>query len=109
MSSKRQKICTKCAKPGHFAKVCRSEIVNCLQKINDDQPSADDDQFQNLELNDPVVIADFTSQNGWEDLQKDNFFILAIAEAFKVKTSAKITDGALNGHIVKLKTKADDI
>ena len=93
----------------HFAKVCRSESVNYLQNKNDDQPSADDDQFQILDLNYPVPFADFTSENGWEELQRDNFFILAIAEAFKIKTSAKITDGALHEHIVKLKTKADDI
>ena len=109
MSSKRRKIWAKCGKRRHFAKVCRSESVNYLQNKNDDQPSADDDQFQILDLNYPVLFADFTSENGWEELQRDNFSVLVIAEAFKIKTSAKITDGALHGHIVKLKTKADDI
>ena len=32
--------------------------------------------------------------------------MLAIAEAFEIKTSAKITDENLNGHIVKLKTNS---
>ena len=86
-----------------------SERVNFLQNNNDDQPSVDDDQPQNTEHNDPVAFAEFTSKIGWEELQRDNFSMLATAEAFDIKRAAKVTDEDLNGHIVKLKTKTDNI
>ena len=35
--------------------------------------------------------------------------MMAIAKAFEVKTSAKITDEDLNGHIIKLKTKSKSV
>ena len=81
--------------------------MNFLQNNNDDQPSVDDDQPQNTEDNDPVAFAEFTSKIGWEEIQRANLSMLAIAEAFEIKRAAKVTDEDLNGHIVKLKTKTD--
>ena len=82
-----------------------TKSVQNVQKLNDDQPSAEEDQTQNIAHNDPVAFADFTSQNGWEEFRREKFSIMAIAEAFEVKTSAQINDEDLNGHIVKLKAK----
>ena len=45
---------------------------------NADNESRDENesQHQDNEDNDPVAFADFTSQNGWEELQRDNYSIL---------------------------------
>ena len=63
----RDKVCTKCPKRAHFAKVCRSNHVNFLQN-NADNESRDkkESHHQRNEVNDPVAFADFTSQYSWE-------------------------------------------
>ena len=45
---------------------------------NADNESRDENesQHQDNEDNDPVAFADFMSQNGWEELQRDNYSIL---------------------------------
>ena len=60
----KEKTSAKCAKRGHFAKACRSKNVNFLQNNNDDPHIKEDDKNQNIEENDPVAFAEFTSQNG---------------------------------------------
>ena len=85
------------------------ENVNFLQNNNYDQPSAEDDQPRNIEGIDPVAFADFISRNGWEELRRDKFFKLAIAQAFEIKKSAKVFEEDLKGRIVNLKTNAEII
>ena len=97
------KVCTKCAKRGPFAKVCRSDHVNFLQTNADNESRIENEsQHHKNEDNDPVAFADFTSQNGWEELQRDNYSMLSISDAFEIKQTVKISEEGLNGHIVKL-------
>ena len=87
-------------KGGQFSKACCSANVNFLQNNNKDQPTEEDDQLQCRKNNHPVAFAEFTSQNGCEELQRDNFSVMEISESLDVKKSAKITDEDLNEHMV---------
>ena len=50
----KDKICSKCAKSGHFAKLCRSTHVNYLEDRQEDQP--EELETENLETeNDPLA------------------------------------------------------
>ena len=61
----RDKICSNCAKRGHFAKVCRSTNVNYLGNRQDEQQ--EEIETESLETeNDPVAFAELTSNNGWD-------------------------------------------
>ena len=44
-------------------------------------------------------------KNGWNDYQIYKFLVMTIAEAFENKSTAKLSEDDLNGHIVKLKKK----
>ena len=58
----KNKICSKCAKWGHFAKLCRSVNVNYLgDRNNEDEQKENDSESQVTEL-DPVAFADFPSK-----------------------------------------------
>ena len=106
----RDKICTKCAKCGHFAKVCFSDQVNFLQNNEeDDQQKENESQHQENNDNDPVAFADFTSRNGWEELQRNNYSMMSISDAFEIKRTVNISEEDLNGHIVKIKSKSAEI
>ena len=106
----RDKFCTKCVKRGHFAKICRSDEVNFLQSNADDESRKENEsQHHENEENDPVAFAEFMSRNGWEELQRDNYFMLSISDAFDFKQTVNSSDEDLNGHVVKLKTKSDEI
>ena len=103
----RDKICTKSAKRGHFAKVCRSDQVKFLKNNEEDDPqNENENQHQENDDNDPVAYAEFTSRNGWEELQRENYSIMSISDAFEIKQTAKISEDDLNGHIVKAKSKS---
>ena len=50
------------------------------------------------------------STNRWEEIiAKMEISVMAICTAFEIKTSRKITEEVLIGHIVKLKTKTEAI
>ena len=74
----KDKIYAKCAKRGHFTKLCRSSDVNVLHRDNKEQPTTEGDVTKQAEKNDLLAFADFTSNNGYEKLQKDYFFIMEI-------------------------------
>ena len=59
--------------------------------------------------NNPVAFAEFTSTNCWDDYQIDKFSVMATAEAFKIKSTANLSEYELNGHIVKLKTNTEEL
>ena len=59
--------------------------------------------------NDPVAFAEFTSKDSWEEYQVNNFSVIAISEVLEVKNSVSLAEDDLNGHIVKLKTKTDEL
>ena len=68
----KDKICAKCAKRGHFAKVCRSTQVNYLEDTQIDQQEELDTESLETQ-NDRVAFAEFSSSNGWDNYQIDNF------------------------------------
>ena len=104
----KDKICAKCAKRGHFAKVCRSTQVNYLEDTHVDQNEELDTESLETE-NDPVAFAEFSSRNGWDDYQKDNFSLMAIAESFEIKNTRTLVEDDLNGHILKIKTNSEQL
>ena len=104
----KDKICSKCAKRGHFAKVCRSTNVKHLGTRQDEQQ--EEIETESLETeNDPVAFAELTSNNGWDEYQIDNFSVMAIAESFEIKNTNLLSENDLNEHVVKLKTKAEQL
>ena len=77
----KDKVCSKCAKRGHFAKVCRSTNVNYLGNRQDKQQ--EEIETESLETeNDPVAFAKFKLNNEWDEYQIDKFSVMAIAESF---------------------------
>ena len=59
--------------------------------------------------NNPVAFAELTSSNGWDEYQIDNFSVMAIAESFEIKNKNLLSENDLNGHVVKLKTKTEQL
>ena len=73
----KDKICSKCAKRGQFAIVCRSTNVNYLGNTNDEQQ--EEKEIESTETDtDPVAYAEFTTNNGWENYQIDEITVMAI-------------------------------
>ena len=102
------KICSKCVKRGHFAKICGSKNVNYLGNRQDEQQ--EEIETGSLENeNDPVPFAEFKSNNGWEEYQIDKFRVMAIAESSEIKNTIILSEEDLNGHIVKLKTNSGEL
>ena len=104
----KNKICAKCAKRGHFAKVCRSTQVNYLEDTQIGQQEEVDTESLETE-NDPVAIAEFSSSNGLEEYQINNFSVMAIAKSFEIKNTSTLIEDDLNGHIVKLKSNSEHL
>ena len=102
------KICSKCAKRGHFAKICGSKNVNYLGNRQDEQEEKIETGSLENE-NDPVAFAEFKSNNGLDEYQIDKFWVIAIAESFEIKNTIILTEEDLNGHIVKLKTNSGEL
>ena len=59
--------------------------------------------------NDPVAFAEFSSINGWDKYQIDNFSVTAIAESFEIKNTRTLIEDDLSGHIVKLKINSEHL
>ena len=79
----KDKICSKCAKCGNFAKVCRSTNVNYLGNINEEQQEETKIESTGT-YTEPVAYAEFTTNNGWENYQVDDFSVMAISESFEI-------------------------
>ena len=47
-------ICTKCAKRGHFARLCRSTNVNYMQETGSQQDKEEEDSFAAEDNKNPV-------------------------------------------------------
>ena len=60
----KDKICSICAKRGHFAKLCRSTNANYLGDRHEEQQEEFETEIRETEI-DPVAFAEFTSNNGW--------------------------------------------
>ena len=101
------KICSKCAKRSHFAKISRSTNVDCLGNQQDEQQ--EEVETEGLETkNDPVPFAEFTLNNGWDKYQIDKFSVMAIAEAVEIKNTNILSEDDLSGHTHKLKTNSEE-
>ena len=96
------KICSNCAKRGHFANACIY-----FEKRQDQQQKKLKTESLETE-NDPVVFAEFTSNNGWDEYQRAKFSVMAIADSFEIKKTKILSEDDLNGHIVKLKTNSEE-
>ena len=107
MSSK-DKIWSKCAKRGHFAKVCPSTNVNYLGNTTDEQEEETEIESTKTDT-DPAAYAEFTTNNGWENFQIDKISVMAISESFEIKNTKTRSEDDLNGHIVKLKTNTTEL
>ena len=60
--------------------------------------------------NDAVALAEFTSEDGWEEYQFENVSVMVISETTEVKKNAvSLSEDDLNGHIVKLKAITEDL
>ena len=77
------------------------------RKNQEDQGEIESES-QETEL-DSVAFADFTSKDSWEEYHVDNVSVMAISEAFEVKNTTSLSEDDLNGHIIKLKTKTEDL
>ena len=91
----------------HVDASCRSTKVNCLKDWNDEKHKVETET--DILENDPVAFAEFTSKDGWEEWQFDKFSFVAISEEFELKNSASLSEDDLNRHIVKLRTKKEDV
>ena len=82
--------------------------MNYLEDTQIDQQ--EELETESLETeNDPVAFAEFSSSNGCDDYQIDNFSVMAIAESFEVKNTRTLAEEDLSGHIVKLKTNSEQL
>ena len=89
--------------------MCRSGNVNYPgNRNNKEKQNEIGSEIQETEP-DPVAFTDFTSENGWEEYHIDNFLVMAISEAFEIKQATTLSEDDLNGHIIKLKTKTEDL
>ena len=67
-------------------KNCRSTNVNYSGNTKDEQQ--EETEIDSTEtVTDPVAYAEFTTNNGWENYQIDDFFVMAISESFEIKNT----------------------
>ena len=62
----------------------RSTQVNYLEDTQIDQQEELDTESLETE-NDPVAFAEFSSSNGWDNYQIDNFSVMAIEESLRIQ------------------------
>ena len=62
----------------------RSTQVNYLEDSQIDQQEELDTESLETE-NDPVAFAEFSSSNGWDNYQIDNFSVMAIEESLRIQ------------------------
>ena len=84
--SAKVKICSKCAKWGHFAEVCYPENFTYVGDRNDKEEKEEIETQSQETDKDPVAFAEFTSNNGWDEYKIDNFSVKAIWVVFEIKT-----------------------
>ena len=104
----KDQICSKFAKRRHFAKICRSTNVNYRE--NTPEVRQEETEIESTETDtDPVASAEFTTNNGWENYQIDEFSVMAISESFEIKNTKTLSEDDLNGQFVKLKTNTTEL
>ena len=89
--------------------MCSSGKINYLEdRNNEEEQNEIESKIHEIEF-DPVAFADFTSKNSREEYHVDNFLVMAISEAFEIKQPTTLSEDDLKGHIIKLKTKTEEL
>ena len=82
--------------------------MNYLGYTNEEQQ--EETEIESTGTNtDPVAYAEFTTNNGWENCQIDEFSVIAILDTFEIKNTKTISEDDLNGQIAKLKTNTTEL
>ena len=89
-------------------RVGRTINVNYLGNRQDEQQEKIETESLATE-NDPEAFAELTSNNGYDEYQTDKFSVMAVAESFEIKNTNILLEDDLNGHIVKIKTKSEEM
>ena len=82
---------------------------NYLQQSSRNPPEREQEERTEDDEIDPVAYAEFISTNVWEDISRDKFTIMINLEAYEMKNLIDVRKEDLNGHIVKLKKKSENI
>ena len=85
-----------------------STNVNYLGNTNEEQQEEAEIESTWTDT-DPVAYAEFTTKNGWENYQIDDFSVMAISETFEIKDTKTKSEDDLNSHIVKLRTNTTEL
>ena len=56
-----------------------------------------------------MAYAEFTTNNGWENYQIDDFSVMEISELFEIKDTKTISEDNLNENVVKLRTNTTEL
>ena len=97
------KICNKCTKRGHFAKLCKSSGVNVIQENIPQQ--------QNIQETDMTAYVDYLQAGdiipGWELVHPDDTSTNWIK--FEPRRAEVITNNDLQGHLIRVRSETNNI
>ena len=99
----RDKICNKCTKRGHFARLCKSSDVNAIQEDNQQQ--------QDLQDTDMTAYVNYLQAGdvipGWELIHPDDTSTNWIN--FEPRRAEELLDTDLKGHLIRVRSEKNNI
>ena len=99
----RDKICNKCTKRGHFARLCKSSEVNAIQEENQEQ--------QDLQDTDMTAYVNYLQAGdvipGWELIHPDDTSTNWIN--FEPRRAEELLDTDLKGHLIRVRSEKNNI
>ena len=99
----RDKICNKCTKRGHFARLCKSSDVNAIQEDNQQQ--------QDLQNTDMSAYVNYLQAGdvipGWELIHPDDTSTNWIN--FEPRRAEELLDTDLKGHLIRVRSEKNNI
>ena len=99
----RDKICNKCTKRGHFARLCKSSDVNAIQEDNQEQ--------QDLQNTDMTAYVNYLQAGdvipGWELIHPDDTSTNWIN--FEPRRAEELLDTDLKGHLIRVRSEKNNI
>ena len=99
----RDKVCNKCTKRGHFARLCKSSEVNAIQE--------DSTQQQDLQDTDMTAYVNYLQAGdvipGWELIHPDDTSTNWIS--FEPRRAEELTDTDLQGHLIRVRSQTTNI
>ena len=99
----RDKICNKCTKRGHFARLCKSTEVNAIQEDNQQQ--------QDLQDTDMTAYVNYLQAGdvipGWELIHPDDTSTNWIN--FEPRRAEELLDTDLKGHFIRVRSEKNNI